>query len=83
MKYEIVRSDRRTVSITVKGDRVILRGPIRLSDADAEKIIASHEKWILDKLEKQKNRKNTEIDLSESEISNLKKEAKKYFKENQ
>ena len=76
MKYEIVRSDRRTVTITVKGDRVILRGPIRLSDADAEKIIASHEKWILDKLEKQKNRKNTEIDLSESEISNLKKEEK-------
>ena len=61
MKYEIIRSDRRTVTISIKEGRVILRGPMRLSDKDAEKIILSHEKWILEKLEKHKNRKPKQL----------------------
>ncbi|MBR5140387.1 MAG: DUF45 domain-containing protein, partial [Clostridia bacterium] len=47
MKYEIVRSNRRTVAISIKNGKVILRAPLNLKDPDAEKIIKKHEKWIL------------------------------------
>ncbi len=81
MKYEIIRSDRRTVTISIKEGRVILRGPMRLSDKDAEKIILSHEKWILEKLEKHKNRKAVDENLSDEQIAELRVQAKKYFKD--
>ena len=81
MEYEIIRSARRTVAITVKEGRVILRAPMRLKDRDAEKIISEHEKWIKDKLEKYKNTKTPGEDLSEEEIGKLRKLAKAYFKD--
>ena len=80
MEYEIIRSNRRTVAITIKGGRVILRGPIRLSATDAEKIIAAHEKWIIEKLENSKNKTIPDKNLSEEKIAELKKAAKVYFK---
>ena len=81
MEYEIIRSSRRTVAITIKDGRVILKAPLGLSDKDAEKIISSHEKWITEKLEKSKNRKNIYDSLTEEQIAILRRSAKVYFKE--
>ena len=81
MEYEIIRSDRRTVAITLKDGRVILRAPKRLSDKEAEKIIVAHEKWIKSKLDSSKEKKKKEEALSECQIRELKKNAKKYFKD--
>jgi len=81
MEYEIIRSARRTITITIKEGRVILKAPLKLSDKDAEKIIASHEKWITEKLEKAKNRNDIYNSLTDEKIAELKKEAKKYFNE--
>lgn len=80
MQYEILRTSRRTVAISIKEGRVILRAPLRLSDKDAEKIIKKHEKWILSKLKKYEIRKANTPELTEEKIKELRKNAKIYFK---
>ena len=79
MKYEIKRSDRRTVAITIKDGNVILRAPKRLSDKDAEKIINSHLEWITSKLSDYEKKKGVRLDLTDKEVALLRKSAKKYF----
>ncbi len=81
MQYEILRSARRTVTISIKKGRVILRAPLKLSDKEAEKIINKHQKWIRSKLEKYETRKANEPILTEEKIKELRKSAKAYFKE--
>ena len=39
MEYEIIRSGRKTVAISIKEGKVILRAPFGLKDSDADKII--------------------------------------------
>ena len=81
MDYEIIRSKRRTVSITVIDGRIILRAPEGLTDREAAKIIASHKKWIISKLELQAKTKSADKELSEEEALLMRKEAKRYFKD--
>ena len=79
MEYEIKRSDRRTVAITIRDGKVILRAPKRLSDKDAEKIINSHLEWINSKLSESEKKKEAEPQLSDKEIAALKRSARKFF----
>jgi predicted metal-dependent hydrolase len=79
MDYEIIRTDRKTVAISIKDGRVILRDPQRLKDKDAEKIIREHEKWISEKLIEQRKRKEKKVELTEAQIIDLKREARAYF----
>lgn len=79
MDYEIIRTDRKTVAISIKDGRVILRAPKRLKDKDAEKIIREHEKWISEKLIEQRKRKEKKVELTEAQIIDLKREARAYF----
>lgn len=81
MQYEILRSARRTVAISIKEGRVILRAPFILSDKEAERIIKKNEKWILSKLEKYELRKMNAPELTEEQIRELRKSAKAYFTE--
>jgi len=79
MQYEIKRTDRRTVAITVKDGKVILRAPKKLSDREAEKIINAHTEWINKKLEAFEKKKAAEVPLTDNDIAVLKKTARKYF----
>lgn len=81
MEYEILRSARRSVAISIKDGRVILRAPFLFTDKDGEKVIKDNEKWILSKLEEYKIRKEREKSLSEEKIKELRKSAKIYFKD--
>ena len=81
MEYEILRSARRSVAISIKDGRVILRTPFLFTDKDGEKVIKDNEKWILSKLEEYKIRKEREKSLSEEKIKELRKSAKIYFKD--
>ena len=80
MDFEIIRSARRSVSISIKSGRVILRAPYSLSDEKAEKIIKKHEDWIISKIKISQEKAESRRDLSEDEIKLLKSEAKAYFK---
>ena len=80
MHYEIVRSGRRTVAISVKEGRVILRAPYSLKENDADKIISAHLDWINKKLSEQSKREDKPT-LTQSDIRLFRKEARKYFSE--
>ncbi len=74
-EYRIVRSDRRTLAITVsKEGEVVVRAPRRVPFKDIEAFIRKHEGWIQKHLEKAE--KNKMPPLSEGEIKALKKRAK-------
>lgn len=46
-KYELIRSNRKTIAIQVKGDgRLIVRAPLRMSNAEVERYVSSKAEWI-------------------------------------
>lgn len=46
-KYELIRSNRKTIAIQIKGDgQVIIRAPLRMSKFDIQQFIAQKEGWI-------------------------------------
>ena len=79
MDFEIIRTDRKTVAISIKNGRVILRAPKRLKDKDAEQIIKEHEKWINEKLFEYQKKEAKKLELIEAQISVLKRDAREYF----
>ncbi|MCR4616363.1 MAG: M48 family metallopeptidase [Clostridiales bacterium] len=66
--YNILRSDRKTVSIAIKDDcRIEVRAPLKMSDREIEKLVLSKEKWIekhlKDKLESRRQSDNFSLDI--------------------
>lgn len=50
-KYELIRSNRKTIAIQIKGDgRVIVRAPLRMSKDVIQQFIAQKESWIANHL---------------------------------
>ena len=57
MEYELIRSDRRTLSMEVTREgRVLVRAPRRVSVKEIERFVAAHEAWAQKALEKQRAR---------------------------
>lgn len=50
LRYDVVRSRRRTVSVIVSEGRVTVRAPLLMPADKIEKFIAAHEDWIAKKL---------------------------------
>ena len=46
MKYELIRSDRKSIAIQIRSGRVIVRAPVKMSDADIRKFVSSKQDWI-------------------------------------
>ena len=76
---KIVRSNRRSAGLEVKGEQVTARVPFRFPQEDVIQMIDSHAKWITDKLELARERKKngTTIhispeDLTEENIAQMK-----------
>lgn len=77
MTYEIVYSERRTVSLVVKPDgTLVVRAPRRMKKKEIERIVSDHERWV----EKTRTRQAERIDrfatLTDEDIAALKKRAK-------
>ena len=78
MTYEIVYSDRRTVSIVVKKDgTIVVRAPRGMTKKEIDTIVHEHEKWIEKSKQRQADRTDRFSDLSDADIVFLKKQAKK------
>jgi predicted metal-dependent hydrolase len=77
LEYEIIYSDRRTLSLNVKGGALIVRAPRGAKRRDIEKLIADHTDWIEKHLAKREKRIEKESALSEGDVRALKKNAKK------
>ena len=55
--YELIRSRRRTLALEITRDcRVLVRAPLRLSQAKIDAFVASHEGWIQKHLDQQRQR---------------------------
>ena len=55
--YELIRSRRKTLALEITKDcRVLVRAPLRLSQAKIDTFVSSHEAWIQTHLEQQRPR---------------------------
>ena len=50
MQYRIIRSDRKTVALQVKGGEVTVRAPYAMRDHEIAAFVAKNEEWIRKKL---------------------------------
>jgi predicted metal-dependent hydrolase len=76
MEYELIRSERRTLSLQIKRDgKILVRAPLKASKKAIDEFVSKHENWIKSKLEIVKNRHVVE-DFSENEIKELKNKLK-------
>ena len=77
MKYEIVYSGRKTISLCIKNGGLVVRAPYKTKKERIEKVIASHQDWIAKHIERQKERNKKYEDLTDEKIEFLRKEAKR------
>ena len=84
MQYRLIRSKRRTISIGVDSEGVIVRAPERMPKREIDSFIIRNEKWIdkhLELAEKKKKEEAGLIPLTFDEIKDLADKAKKYIPE--
>lgn len=76
MEYSIVYSKRRTISLCIKAEGLVVRAPYGTSRERIESVIASHRKWIDTHLEKYTQRQENFTSLTDDQIDDLRKFAK-------
>ena len=81
MEYEIKYSARKTVTLKVRDGRLYILAPIGTKSEYIEKLIEKHKHWILGKLDAQVKIGAVMAELSEEQIRELRREARKYFTE--
>ena len=79
--YEIIYSDRRTISLNIKGGALIVRAPRCAKKRDIEKLISEHSAWIEKHLSKSKRKAELYASLGEEDIKRLKKLARSILPE--
>ena len=56
-KYELRRSGRKTLSLEITEDcRILVRAPLRVSQAQIDAFVESHTSWVAKHLEQQRRR---------------------------
>ena len=81
MKYELIRSKRKTLAIEIKSDgRVLVRAPMRCPKRDIERFLLEKSDWIADHRAKVLARRareesNPVSPLTDAQLRNLKKRA--------
>ena len=79
MNYEVIFSSRRTISLSIKNEKLIVRAPYGISKMKIEELVKKHEKWISKHVEIQAERNKKIPNLTAEEIAELKKRAKIYL----
>ena len=77
MEYDVIYSDRRTLALTIKDGRLLVRAPRRTSADMIEKTIESHREWIEKHLEKQRKRVDIAAALTDEQIRELRRIARR------
>ena len=76
MKYKIEYSFRKTLSLCIKNEELIVKAPYGVSKKRIDEIVSSHASWVEKSLEKQR-RVNSKFDsLTDKDIAALRKQAK-------
>ena len=79
MKVEISYSKRKSISIKVKNGDLLVCAPIGTNNTDISKILEKHREWIKKAVEREKASREKFESLSETQIKELKREARKYL----
>jgi len=79
--YEIIRSKRKTLSLEVRGDRVVVRAPYLASEWFIKGFVQSHESWIRKRLEQNSAAESARGSLTEEDIRRLAMQAKEVIPE--
>ena len=85
MEYTIIRSNRRSISITIDSDaNLIVRAPRRMSDKAIAAFVASKEEWIekhIKKVNERASKRDEVPEFTEEERKTLTKKARKIITE--
>ncbi len=85
IQYRVLRSRRRTVSIEIKsGGELLVRAPLRMSQRAIREALEERKGWILRNLEKMKKleqEREAMEPLTEAQVKELKKQAKRVIPE--
>ena len=84
MDYNVIKSSRKTISIQVTKNGVIVRAPYRMTNAEIEKFVSEHEAWIEKHTKRLKEQlaEETQIEkLTADEIRELANKALEYIPE--
>ena len=79
MKIEVIRSRRKTLSMQIRDGRVLIRAPLRASEAEIRQFAENHRQWLekhLRKAQEMEQAKAGTRKLTEEEIRELMKQAK-------
>ena len=82
--YTLIRSRRKTLSLEVRPEGLIARAPLRMPKREIDAFILAHENWIAkheQKIAAQKKAAASQGLLTEEEIRQLKKDARRVFAE--
>ena len=79
MEYEVIYSKRRSVGIKIKNGAVVVTAPYGLNSKTIDDIVKKHSKWIAGAIEREKNKRLAEPELSDEDVKILRKSAREYF----
>ena len=79
MNLEIIYSNRKTISITVKEGRVIVRAPRGISQARIDSFIDKNLAWIEKRIEITKNQHDPIASMTDAQIKQLRELARTYL----
>ena len=73
MEYEVIRSNRKTLAIQIRGDKLLVRAPLRATDADITAFLQKHKGWVDKHLAKVRAQQSVaaEMKLTMDEIRDL------------
>lgn len=81
MEYNLIYSDRKSISISVKEGKIVVRAPKNTPLETVTKILERHVKWIKKQVRKSEKERNIFEGLTEDKIAQIRKEARIYFKD--
>lgn len=67
MEYELIRSDRRTISMEIKNGRVVVRAPKRMESRAIARFVAEHADWVASHMARQERRRENHPEPDEAQ----------------
>ena len=63
MEFEVIRSDRKTMGAQIKGNKLIIRAPLRATDEQINRFLLEHKQWIETHLAKAQAQQQARADV--------------------
>lgn len=71
MEFELIRSQRKTLSLEISHGKLLVRAPVFVTDEQIERFLYDHRRWIQTHLERERQRESGSRRLSREELDAL------------